>query len=120
METKILLIDNQPELPTELAHILFDEGYHIFNILDLNDSHEIVKNNAPDVIILNNYNENHDLKIFKELKDLSSIDLKIILISNESLKDNIENFGINKLILSNGDNEYLFEEIHNFLNSNNK
>lgn len=115
METKILLVDNQPELPTELAYILFDEEYHVFNILDLNDSHEIVKNNAPDVIILNNYNKNHDLNIFKELKDLSSVDLKIILISNELLTDTIEGFGVNKFILSNGDNEFLFEEIHNFL-----
>jgi hypothetical protein len=89
METKILLIDNQPELPSELAVLLFDSGYHLFNIADINDSDEIILNGHPEYLVVNNYDETYDLNLFAILKKLSSVNLKVIF-SNKTKIDLVE------------------------------
>lgn len=119
METKILLIDNQPELPSELAVLLFDSGYHLFNIGDINDSDEIILNSHPEYLIVNNYDETYDLNLFAILKKLSSVNIKIILTSSNDLSEEkineIYNKEIDKIIFANKTKLDLVEDIKDFI-----
>jgi len=103
MEIKILLIDNSAELPSELAVMLFDAGYHVYNIACQEDCFEIIQANNPEIIIFNNFSETNNPEIFKKFKGVSEKNHIIFISENvypeNKIKQNLE-LGADSYILS--------------------
>jgi DNA-binding response OmpR family regulator len=117
MDKKILLIDNQPDLPTELAYILFDAGYHVLNIADHEESFEIIENQKPDLIIFNNYSENHDIDIFQRFKSATEENILIMFIPDQVFPtEKLTISGTDGYILKNATNLELLEKIEKLFN----
>ena len=81
MENKILLIEDVPDMPSELALFLFNSGYHVLNIGNIEDSFEIIQSHLPELIIVNNISENNDQGMFQNLKTAAGVQTIVIFTS---------------------------------------
>jgi DNA-binding response OmpR family regulator len=81
-ETKILLVEDLPELPSELASLLFEAGYHVLNIADPDEAFPIISSHQPEIIIINDHTGIAP-GIPAEFKTASEGPVKVIIISED-------------------------------------
>jgi DNA-binding response OmpR family regulator len=88
LELKVLLVDDKPELPSDLAVLIFDNGYHVLNIAEIGECFAIIRSHDPDIIILNNFPPNEQLAILQDLKTASGNNCLILVTGEKTVFEN--------------------------------
>ena len=101
---KILLVEDDPFILDIYAHQFKKEGYEVSVATDGQMALEIIKNNCPDLLILDIGLPKLDgWEVLKMLRDdLKTKKLRVIVISNNDQKESAENitrFGVLKYFL---------------------
>lgn len=100
---KILFIEDEPTLQKAVGEILTQEGFKIFGALDGEKGLELIKEEKPDLVLLDLILPKKDgFEVLKEIKESEELkDIPVIILTN------LEGIGDVKRALSLGATTYL-------------
>lgn len=117
---KILIVDDEPNIVMSLEYIFKKENFEVFIARDGSEALEILKNDMPNIILLDIMMPNVDgyqvLKFLKEKEELKNI--KVIILSAKNKVSDIElglKLGADKYISKPFSTKKLVNEVKNLL-----
>ena len=80
--SRILIVDDEPDIRELIADILGDEGYEVIGAADAATARELRRSSAPDLILLDVWMPGTDgISLLREWRDAAALDCPVVMIS---------------------------------------
>jgi DNA-binding response OmpR family regulator len=104
MKHKILIVDDEPNIVMSLEYTFKKKGFEVFIARDGSEALEILKNNIPDIVLLDIMMPNVDgFQTLKQIRNTQSLEAtKVVFLTAKNKASDIEkglNLGADKYLL---------------------